>query len=131
VYGLIINFGKELFCSSDILFKVSKNDPAFKKIPLRLGSGRNIILICKELLHNILQHAAAKTVTLSIDLTSNSYIRITISDDGCGFEREQMLLAGNGLRNMQNRAKRLNGKLDIDAKINVGTISQVSFPIPE
>jgi signal transduction histidine kinase len=130
VYDLIVNFGRELFGSSDILFKFSDNNPEFRKIRLPLGSGRNIILIGKELLHNILQHAKAKTVTLSIEITSYRHICITISDNGCGFESEQML-AGNGLRNMQNRAKRLNGELDIDSKVNVGTISQVIFPIPD
>lgn len=130
VYDLIINFGRELFSGSGILFRVSDNDPEFRKIRLPLGTGRNIILIGKELLHNILQHAEAKTVTLSIEITSYKYICITISDNGRGFESDQ-ILAGNGLRNMQNRAKRLNGKLDIDSKINVGTISQVTFPIPK
>ena len=84
-----------------------------------------------ELLHNILQHAGAKTVTLTIGITSYKQICITISDNGCGFGEEQLPLTGNGLRNMRNRAKRLNGRLDIDSKIDVGTTSQVIFPIPD
>jgi len=131
VYELIVNFGKELFDNSDISYQPSENDPAYKKIRLPLGMGRNIILICKELLHNILQHAGAKTVTLAIGITSYKQICITISDNGCGFDNEHLAPTGNGLRNMRNRAKRLNGKLDIDSKLNAGTTSQVIFPIPE
>jgi signal transduction histidine kinase len=130
VYELIVNFGRELFDSSAISYQASENDPAYKKIRLPLGTGRNIILICKELLHNILQHAGAKTVTLAIGITSYKQIYITISDNGCGFDKEHLVPTGNGLRNMQNRAKRLNGKLEIDSNINVGTTSQVIFPIP-
>jgi len=130
VYELIMNFGRELFGSTDISYQASDNDPAYKKIRLPLGTGRNIILICKELLHNILQHAGAKTVTLAIGITSYKQISITISDNGCGFDKEHLLPTGNGLRNMQNRAKRLNGKLEIDSNINVGTHSQLTFPIP-
>jgi len=130
VYELIANFGRELFDSSDVLYQVSDNDTAYKKIRLPLGTGRNIILICKELLHNILQHAEAKTVTLAIGITSYKQICITISDNGRGFDKEHLVPTGNGLRNMQNRAKRLNGKLEIDSNINVGTTSQVIFPIP-
>lgn len=130
VYELIVNFGRELFSSSDISYQVSDNDPAYKKIRLPLGTGRNIILICKELLHNILQHSGAKNVTLAIGITSYKQICITISDNGRGFGKEQLVPTGNGLRNMQNRAKRLNGKLDIDSNINVGTTSQLTFPIP-
>jgi len=129
VYDLIINFGQELFAGSGILFRVSDNDPEFRKIRLPLGAGRNIILIAKELLHNILQHAGAKTVTTSLVITSYNQICMTISDDGCGFEGEQ-ISAGNGLRNMQNRAKRLNGTLDIKSTVNAGTIGLVNFPIP-
>jgi len=131
VYNLIVNFGKELFDRSEVSYQASDNDLSYKKIRLPLGTGRNIILICKELLHNILQHAGAKTVTLTIGITSYKQISITISDDGCGFAEEQLPLTGNGLRNMRNRAKRLNGKLDIDSKIGVGTTSQVIFPIPD
>ncbi|HEY9001730.1 MAG TPA: two-component regulator propeller domain-containing protein [Mucilaginibacter sp.] len=130
VYELIMNFGRELFSSSDVSYQASDNDPVFKKIRLPLGTGRNIILICKELLHNILQHSGAKNVTLAIEITSYKQICITISDNGRGFDKEHLLPTGNGLRNMQNRAKRLNGKLDIDSNINVGTTSQVIFPIP-
>jgi signal transduction histidine kinase len=129
VYDLIINFGQELFAGSGILFRVSDNDPEFRKIRLPLGAGRNIILIAKELLHNILQHAGAKTVTTSLVITSYNQICMTISDDGCGFKEEQ-ISAGNGLRNMQNRAKRLNGTLEIKSTANAGTIGLVNFPIP-
>ncbi|MGN6638954.1 MAG: ligand-binding sensor domain-containing protein [Mucilaginibacter sp.] len=131
VYNLIANFGRELFSSSEVSYRASDNDLSYKKISLPLGTGRNIILICKELLHNILQHAGAKTVTLTIGITSYKQICITISDNGCGFGEEQLPPTGNGLRNMRNRAKRLNGKLDIDSKIDVGTTSQVIFPIPD
>lgn len=131
VYNLIANFGRELFDSSGVSYQASDNDLSYKKIRLPLGTGRNIILICKELLHNILQHAGAKTVTLTIGITSYKQICITISDNGCGFGEEQLPLTGNGLRNMRNRAKRLNGRLDIDSKIDVGTTSQVIFPIPD
>jgi len=130
VYELIMNFGRELFGSTDISYQASDNDPAYKKIRLPLGTGRNIILICKELLHNILQHAGAKTVTLAIEITSYKQICMTISDNGCGFDQAHLVPTGNGLRNMQNRAKRLNGKLEIDSNINVGTTSQLTFPIP-
>jgi len=129
VYDLIINFGQELFAGSGILFRVSDNNPEFRKIRLPLGAGRNIILIAKELLHNILQHAGAKTVTTSLVITSYNQICMTISDDGCGFKEEQ-ISAGNGLRNMQNRAKRLNGTLEIKSTANAGTIGLVNFPIP-
>ncbi|MDO3628614.1 two-component regulator propeller domain-containing protein [Mucilaginibacter sp. BT774] len=130
VYELVMNFGRELFSGSDLVYQVSDNDLAYKRIRLPLGMGRNIILICKELLHNILQHAGAKTVTLAIGITSYKQICITISDNGRGFDKEHLVPTGNGLRNMQNRAKRLNGKLEIESNINVGTTGQLTFPIP-
>jgi signal transduction histidine kinase len=53
-----------------------------------------------------------------------------IADDGKGFECDQMF-AGSGLRNMQNRAKKLNGNLDIKSEVNVGTTARLSLPIPK
>ncbi|HTD99659.1 MAG TPA: two-component regulator propeller domain-containing protein [Mucilaginibacter sp.] len=129
VSALIIKFGCELFSETNISFKVAEENPENRKIRLPLGFGRNIILIGKELLHNILQHSNAKTVTIAIETTSYGYICITISDDGKGFEKDQ-IFAGNGLRNMQNRAKKLNGQLDIESTVDVGTISRLIMPIP-
>ena len=48
-------------------------------------------------------------------------IRLEIHDDGVGFEHNQTAGLGHGLRNMQMRAQKLGGRLDIDAAPFKGT----------
>ena len=57
-----------------------------------------------------------------------------IKDDGKGFSTslpgngESTTLGGNGLKNMQKRAKELNGKIKIDSAIGQGTEIILEFP---
>lgn len=67
---------------------------------------KNIFLCVKEALNNVVKHAKARNVWVNI-LFENSVLEITIKDDG-----EQAINAnafGNGLKNMQNRMKEING----------------------
>lgn len=128
VFDFIEKFGMDLFSDAKIHLNVSPIDPKSKKIRFPLGFGRNIILICKELMHNTLKHSNATSVTLSFNLTSDGYICIRIADNGNGFAYSETA-SGNGIRNMNNRAKRLNGELVIKSSIGRGTDSQLIFPI--
>jgi signal transduction histidine kinase/ligand-binding sensor domain-containing protein len=129
VCTLIEKFGLELFTNTDTSFRMLNGHAENIKVRLPLGFSRNIILIYKELLHNVLKHAEATIVTLSVETTSDRYICFTLTDDGKGFESDK-ILEGTGIRNMQNRAKKLNGKLTINSKIGFGTTSQLIMPIP-
>ena len=84
-----------------------------EKIPTVIIDGqtrRNVFLVLKESLHNIVKHANAEKVTIRIDTSNN--LLLTITDDGKGFS-QQASSNGNGLLNMQRRAKDLNGKLSV------------------
>jgi signal transduction histidine kinase len=45
---------------------------------------------------------------------------LSLADNGIGFDLEDHK-AGNGLINMRERAKTINGKLDIHSEVNKGT----------
>jgi signal transduction histidine kinase/ligand-binding sensor domain-containing protein len=99
---------------------------------------KNIFLIFKEALHNIVKYAQCKTVHLDISVKDNHVIMI-IKDDGKGFDWAQALpgkmnipgenLGGNGIKNMYSRAADLGGKLFIDAEINSGATIRLEFPL--
>jgi len=67
---------------------------------------RNIFLLLKESLHNIVKHAGAKTVT--IKATVKEKLELIIKDDGKGFS-DTGDTEGNGLINMKKRAEELKG----------------------
>lgn len=78
----------------------------------------------KEALHNIASHSGAKNVRLEITL-DGALLRVTISDDGDGFEPQSTVLGrpggGHGLVNMRQRMKEVGGTLDIRSAPNEGT----------
>lgn len=98
-------------------------------IPSIIISGemrRHIFLTVKECLHNIVKHAEAKNVELQVKL--DAFMTICIQDDGKGFTITEMMHEGNGLRNMKQRIKNVNGKLVFEN--GVGTSVKIVVPIP-
>ena len=91
------------------------------KSPIYLSSakGINLFRITQEAINNALKYARASEISISIIETEKNLI-IKISDDGIGFDLNTIEL-GNGLENMQKRAAEINGKINIQSKINAGT----------
>ena len=85
---------------------------------------RNIFLLLKEGLHNIVKHAAAKTVTLKVIVTEK--LQLFIKDDGKGFSETERLSQGNGVINMKRRVMELNGNIRFE-NIN-GTAITIDLP---
>lgn len=86
----------------------------------RLGMNvrRNIFLIYKEALNNIIKHSDATEVIISLHATRSGY-SIEVSDNGDGFELNDA--EGNGLINMNRRAEELGGKLTVESQPGTGT----------
>jgi signal transduction histidine kinase/predicted ATPase len=83
--------------------------------------------IIQEILHNIIKHASAKQIDMSITLTDDG-INLMVEDDGIGFDSSLVNL-GLGLKNIHSRVKLLNGYFDVDSSLNRGTIYNVTIPI--
>jgi signal transduction histidine kinase/ligand-binding sensor domain-containing protein len=80
---------------------------------------RNIFLIYKEILNNIIKHSGAKKVEIELQEKQGN-IQMSIKDNGCGFETETAK-SGQGLKNMQNRVSQMNGNIDIESHSGKGT----------
>ena len=80
--------------------------------PHQMGADlrREVLLIFKEALNNIVKHAHCSFVEVQIEFVAGS-LRGSIRDDGQGFDRTQCS-SGNGLANMQRRAEKFGWKLD-------------------
>ena len=86
---------------------------------------RNIYLAVKEALHNIVKHAQAHRVKISIE--ANKELNILIHDDGVGLSENNLKLSGNGIPNMKKRIASLKGRFLI--KNQKGTIVILSVPL--
>jgi signal transduction histidine kinase len=86
---------------------------------------RNIFLLIKEALNNVVKHAQAAAVDIVVEV--NAQLQITVHDNGKGIANEMLQnKTGNGLRNMQQRAKDMEGSMEI--KNHDGTT--VLFTLP-
>ncbi len=72
---------------------------------------QHIFQIAREALTNVARHAQARSVKVSLQYNPDD-LRIAISDDGMGLP-VLPLNKGQGLRNIRERTRLLNGKLDI------------------
>lgn len=89
----------------------------------------NFYRLIQECLTNILKHAKAKAVTVSIKKEEKT-ILTCISDNGKGFDvgtgKKKNSL---GLKTIFERIRIMNGKLSIDSKMTVGTTFIFTIPI--
>lgn len=80
-----------------------------------------------EILNNAIKHSGANK--LFIHLTGeHPLVNLVILDDGRGFDPQKVNL-GNGLKNIQERIKELNGQLAIDSSPGNGMSIEITFEI--
>ena len=86
---------------------------------------RNMFLVVKEALHNIVKHAHATSVDLHIRWDDG--VRIELTDNGVGLPKGTEDAVGNGLRNMRKRIHSLNGTISMSGE--KGTSLRFHVPI--
>jgi signal transduction histidine kinase len=80
---------------------------------------KNLFLIYKEILNNIVKHSKAKKVRIYLEEKSK-YLQLKVIDDGVGFDETQIVL-GDGIKNLKQRTETINGLLEIKSKPSNGT----------
>jgi signal transduction histidine kinase len=98
-----------------------------EEIPLSSDKQMTLFYIAQEALNNVLRHARAKSVLVTLRNRRKNVI-LEIVDDGVGFDVRKVDRAGLGLRNMRERAAQLQGKLLIISRPDQGTRIAVSVP---
>ena len=86
-----------------------------------------IFRIIQESITNILKHANATTISISINYGSDS-LTVIIKDNGKGINFETTGQKGNGLPNMHLRAKSIGGTFNISSLLQEGTQSTINIP---
>lgn len=123
LYEIIIrikDFGDELFYGTGYNFEVIGLKEEYKNIKQLPSAGRNIAMIFKEALSNIVKHSKANKVNIVIEPLNNA-INIKLIDNGIGFEMNTAGKNSFGLSNMQQRAGRSGATLNIHSQKNKGT----------
>ena len=83
---------------------------------------KNLLLIFKEAMNNIVKHSGATAIAVTGEIVSGG-LRITIADNGKGFtvEEHDATSRGHGLRNMRKRAEEIGAHLTIHSAPGAGT----------
>ncbi|WP_159039973.1 ligand-binding sensor domain-containing protein [Christiangramia fulva] len=126
IIAKIIRYAGEFLESADISYKIIKNEN-FSSVNLKMHKRRELFLISKEIINNIVRHSNAQNVTIEIRKIGNS-IRLIYHDDGRGFDPQQ-ITHRNGLVNLKKRIKNWKGQLEITSEINKGTTISISLPV--
>ncbi|MCX6082311.1 MAG: PAS domain-containing protein [Chloroflexi bacterium] len=87
--------------------------------------------IAQEALNNVLKHSAAIQVSVQVYETDGQVV-LEIQDNGQGFDKKAPEnQSGIGLVSMKERAKKLNGQIEIKSNPGQGTLVRVQFsPAP-
>jgi signal transduction histidine kinase/streptogramin lyase len=88
---------------------------------------RNILLVTKEVVNNVIKHSKATTVTIQAELVGNN-LQFSITDNGIGIS-EHGNSGGNGLKNIKQRIKDMQGTLSIESGQKRGTGIYFSLPL--
>lgn len=89
---------------------------------------KNVFLIFKEAIHNIVKHAEAKNVEVVLK-KSDQWLQLSITDDGVGFPTmtNGNGLGGNGLHNLKARAKDIGGEIKLLGNKPRGAVVELTF----
>ncbi len=115
----IKDYADELFYGTKTTFELIGLKEELKQIRQSPTAGRNITMIFKESLSNVLKHAKADLVKLTIKHNAE-HIFVILEDNGIGFEMKDYKNSF-GLTNIQQRASRLDSEIEISSNSKEGT----------
>jgi signal transduction histidine kinase len=87
----------------------------------------HLLYVTQEAMSNCIRHSRAQEATVSLKLLRQG-IRLSVRDNGLGFNPKAAKWTGYGLRNIAIRAQKLRGRLTLFSKINEGTRVVLDVP---
>lgn len=124
---------EEISSFFDLLAKNKNGKPRIKFLNHGLSNcipaemGKVIYEIIKIATANALLYAKAENFTCQINRTDEELL-IIIEDDGIGFNVHKKV-DGNGIKNLKEMVKKLDGQVQIDSSPGKGTTISITIPI--
>jgi signal transduction histidine kinase len=104
-------------------FDVVTDLPVREQI-LPRDAAASLYRVAQEAMNNIVRHAGATKVTLTLRRSPPSLVTLTVTDNGKGFDPDAAR-AGFGLRDMAARVRLFDGELSLRSSRGVGTTIEV------
>ena len=99
-----------------------------ERLVLSAGAEENAYRIVLEALHNAVKHANARRVAIAIATDGQQGARISVTDDGAGFDPGAVGPGHLGLRTMAERAAVIGAGLDLVSSPGAGLRVQLTLP---
>jgi len=122
----IMNYIVPLCKMNNITLNINISE-TINNIKFAMESRKNIFLIAKEGISNILKHSGATEINFELTLRDKK-ITLEIRDNGTGFD-SNIIYKGNGLHTMSARAESSGGKLLLDTHPGNGTKLLITIPL--
>jgi signal transduction histidine kinase len=87
----------------------------------------HLLHVIQEAVSNCIRHSRAHEARVSLKMLKQG-VRLSIRDNGRGFDEDAVKGVGHGLANMAARAKKIGGRFTILSKANEGT--RIVFDLP-
>ena len=80
-----------------------------------------IFRIVQELLNNAIKHAGASSILMNARFSSGKNLMISITDNGKGFNLQEKMNTGLGLKNLESRSQMMSAKFKMKSITGKGT----------
>jgi len=119
-HGLVLAL-EELAATASNLYQITCRFVC-EAAPVKVDSEVELHLyyIVQEALLNAVNHGKATTITVTL-AAAEGRLKLTVEDDGTGFEISGKTRSGMGIRIMRYRAKVIGAALDLQSRVNHGT----------
>jgi len=87
----------------------------------------HLIRVIQEAVSNCIKHGHAQEARVSLKMLKRG-VRLSVRDNGRGFNQDNAKRTGHGLANMAARARKIGGRFTILSKVNEGTSIVLDFP---
>jgi ligand-binding sensor domain-containing protein/anti-sigma regulatory factor (Ser/Thr protein kinase) len=131
-------FASDVFTARGLAFGFNAPDST-RDMQLGASVRREVFLIYKESVNNVLKHSNASRVEIEFSLEGGR-LELSIRDDGRGFDPVDSVTlsgeyeptdgtGGNGLYSMRRRASEMGGRYDVRSKQGHGTTVTLNLPV--
>lgn len=119
-------FAAEILEPKNITYRFN-GEESLKNTTLSLDKRKNLFLIFKEAVNNAAKYSGATDLEITFTRQGNT-LSLSVSDNGGGFEPETVK-AGNGLKNMKERARALSARFHFKTQLSEGTSIALELPL--
>jgi len=120
---LIKSICQAIFTKTNIGYTINGTD---KNFTFTYDEKFSLYRICQQAFFNISKHSKATKVVVTLKSESKK-IKINITDNGIGFNADEISSNSLGIKIMKNRAKLMGSSLVIISKLNQGTEVDIEY----